>query len=210
MRAGLAGNGDAAGLGGAQQLHTAGGADVLAMHLRAGQSGQQDIARHDQFLAASRPAAQSQRGAPVAFMHHAVCHEGIILAMIHHRQIKHFGVFQGAAHQFIVLDAMTVVGDRDNPGLLEGPDGGQFLPRNVFGDGAGDKDIDLALPFRALANEGDGDRHCQWPGKCWACKRRRQNRRAPPRPCRWRWFPWPIGPVRANGRADQSGRGKRP
>ena len=128
MGAGFAGNGDAAFFGLAQQLHAARRTQMLAMHLRPGQTGQQDIARDDQFLARSRPAAQPKGRAPVTFMHHAVGHDGIILAMIHDGQIEHPGIFQGPAHQIVVLHAMAVVTDGDDAGGLERADGANSSP----------------------------------------------------------------------------------
>jgi len=62
-------------------------------------------------------------------MHHAIGHERIILAMIHHRQIKHFRVFQRAAHQFVVLHAMAVVGDATTPARLSEPMDASSSPR---------------------------------------------------------------------------------
>ena len=86
-------------------------------------------------------------------MHHPVCDQRIILAMIHHRQVEHPGVLQGAPHQFVVLHAMAVIGDGDDPRLFERADGRQFFPRDVFRDGPRHKDVDFAFPFRALANQ---------------------------------------------------------
>ena len=126
------------------------------MDARTGKFGEQDVARHDHFLARRRPAAQTERDAPVTFVHHTVGHERIILAMIHHRQIKHFGVFQRAAHEFVVLHAMAVVGDGHDAGAFERADGCEFLARDVFGNGAGDKDIYDAVLGGAFIDEGDG------------------------------------------------------
>ena len=53
----------------------------------------------------------------------------------------------------MVLHAMPVVGDGDDPRLFERADGRQFFPRDILGDGARHKHIDLALPFRALVDQ---------------------------------------------------------
>ena len=105
---------------------------MLAMDFCAGQGGEQNVPRHNHLLAGRRPAAQSKRRAPKTFMHHAVGHEGIILAMIHHRQIEHLGVFAGAAHQFVVLHAMAVIGDGHDAGAFEPADGRQFFAGDIF------------------------------------------------------------------------------
>ena len=59
---------------------------MLAMDARAGQFGQQNVPRHDHLLARCRPSAQPERRAPIAFVHHAVRHQRVVLAMVHHRQ----------------------------------------------------------------------------------------------------------------------------
>ena len=81
------------------------------MHPGSGQFGELNVPRDDHLLARRWPTPQTQRRAPVSFMNHAVAHQGIVLAMIHHRQIKHPGIFQSPSHQLIVLDAVAVVGD---------------------------------------------------------------------------------------------------
>ena len=150
MRAGLAGNRHAAFLRLAQQRDAARRAQVLAMDARAGEFGEQDVARDNHFLARRRPAAQAQHGAPITLVHHAVGHERIILAMVHHRQVEHFGVFARPAHEFVVLHAMAVVGDGHDAGAFERADGREFLAGDVFGDGPGHKDVDDALSGRRV------------------------------------------------------------
>ena len=125
---GLSGEGQAALFGGAQQAHAAGRAQVLTMHARAGDLGQEDVPGHDQFLSGRRPAAQPQRGAPIALVHHPIGHQRDVLAMIQHRQVEHLRVLERAAHHLVVLHAMTVVGDGHDPRLFERPDRRQFFP----------------------------------------------------------------------------------
>src|SRR5439155_13371068 len=72
MRASLAGNRQTATLGFAQHLDTARRTQVLAVHVSPGGLGEENISRDDHFLAGCRPTAQSQHGAPVALVHHAV------------------------------------------------------------------------------------------------------------------------------------------
>ena len=155
---------------------------MLAMDFRAGQFREQNVSRHDHLLARRRPAAQSQRGAPITFVHHAVSHERIILAMIHHRQVEHLRVFAGAAHEFVVLDAMAVVGDGHDAGFFERTDGREFFAGDIFGDGAGDENIHDAFALRAFADERDGAgivnrrrrvRHANDGGETAARRRRR-------------------------------------
>ena len=156
MGAGFAGNGNAAGFGFAQKADAAGGAHVLAMDFGAGEFGQENVAGDNGFFADGRPAAQAESRAPVAFVHDAIGNERIILAVIENREIEHAGVFEGAAHEFVILDAFAVVGDGDDAGLFEGTDGGEFFASDALGDGAGDVNIDEAFARGFFANQRDG------------------------------------------------------
>ncbi len=125
----------------------------------------------------SSPAAGQPRrpssDVPVTFVHHAVGHERIILAMVHHRQAEHFRVFARAAHEIVVLHAMAVVGDGDDAGLFQPADGREFLAGNAFGNRAGDEDIHDAFGFGAFVDERDRARDCQSAAMCSACRRRK-------------------------------------
>ncbi len=50
-------------------------------------------------------------------MHYAVADQIVILAMIEHRQTDHPRIFNRASHQLVILNAMAVVRDCDDPGL---------------------------------------------------------------------------------------------
>ena len=128
---------------------------MLTVNFCAGKFREQNIARHNHFLARRRPAAQTERGAPVTFMHHAVGHERIILTMIKQRQVKHLGVLAGAAHEIVILHTMAVVGDGDDAGFFQAADGREFFAGEIFTDGAGDKNIYHAFPSSAFANQRD-------------------------------------------------------
>jgi hypothetical protein len=49
--------------------------------------------------------------------------------MIHQWQVEHRGILERAAHQLVVLHAMTVVRDGHHAGLGQQPDRRQFLAR---------------------------------------------------------------------------------
>ncbi len=101
----------------ANQPHAAGRADVLAMNVMIAKFRQQNVAHHDRFFARGRPAGQAEQRAPVAFVNHAVADQIVILAMIEHRQSNHARILDRAPHQLVILNAMTVVGDRNHAGL---------------------------------------------------------------------------------------------
>ena len=52
-------------------------------------------------------------------MHHAAPDEIVILAVIEDGEADHPRIFDGPPHEFVVLDAMSVVGDGDDAGLRE-------------------------------------------------------------------------------------------
>ena len=147
MRASFARYRHAAPSGLAQQGNTARSAQVLAMNARPNGFSQQDIAGHNHLLACGGPASQTQRRAPIAFVHDAVRHEGIILAMVHHREVAHFGVLKRPAHEFVILHTMAIIGDRYYAGFLQRPNRGQFLAFNAFRNCTGYIDIYQALRF---------------------------------------------------------------
>ena len=111
------------------------------------QFGEQNIACDDRFLARRRPAGQPEQRAPVAFVHHAVADQIVVLAMIEHRHADHPRVLDRAAHEFVILNAVTVVGDRDDPGLREGTDRRQFFAGEILGNRAGRQNTN-AWPLR--------------------------------------------------------------
>ena len=102
---------------------------MLAMDVMIAKFGQQNIAHHDRFFARRRPARQPEQRAPVAFVHHAVADEIVILAMIEHRHADHARIFDRAPHQLVILDAVAVIGDRDDSALRERADRRQFFAR---------------------------------------------------------------------------------
>ena len=116
----------------AQQPHTAGSADVLAVNVMIAKLRQQNVAHDDGFFAGRRPARQTKQRAPIAFVHHAVADQIVILAMIEHRQAEHARIFDRAPHQFVILNAMAVVGDRDNAGLRKRADRREFFAGKIF------------------------------------------------------------------------------
>ncbi len=54
------------------------------MNVMIAQLREQNVARDDRFLAGRWPAGQAEQSAPVAFVHHAVADEIVVLTMIEH------------------------------------------------------------------------------------------------------------------------------
>ena len=130
MRADFAANLDPARLRFAQNPDAASGADMLAMNVMIAEFRQEDVAHDDRLLARARPARQAEKRAPIAFVHHPVTDEIVILAVIENREAHHAGVFDGAAHQLVILDATAIIGDRDDTGLRERADRRQFFAQS--------------------------------------------------------------------------------
>ena len=78
---------------------------------------QENISRNNDFLRGARPAVKAEYGAPVPFVHHPAAHHVVILAVVHYREIEHPSIFDRAPHHLMVLNAMTIVGDRHDAGL---------------------------------------------------------------------------------------------
>ena len=141
VRADFAGERNAARARFAQDADAAGRAEVLAVDGVPVSSASRALRCDDDFLADRRPAGQAEHGAPVAFVHHAFADEIVVLAMVHHDEVEHARVLERAAHDFVVLHAMAVVGERDDAGFVHRADGREFFAGDAFGDRAGREDI---------------------------------------------------------------------
>src|SRR5258706_10554902 len=84
-----------------------------------GKFGQKYIPRDDDVLAARRPAAQTKGGAPVTLVDDAIGDKIVVLAMVENRQVEHLGILNRTSHQLVVLDAVAIVGNRDDASLFE-------------------------------------------------------------------------------------------
>ena len=151
----------------AQEPHAPGRADVLAMNPMVAKFREQNVARDDRFLARRGPAGQTEQGAPVAFVHDAVADEIVVLAVIEHRQADHARVLDRATHQFVILHAVTVVGDRDHAGLGERTDRRQFFAGEILRNRAGRQNVNARHLRRPVLDPGDraravGDRRSVW------------------------------------------------
>ena len=91
----------------------------------------------------------------------------IILAMIHHGQAKHAGVFDGATHDLVVLNAMPVIGQGNNTGLKKRASWSEFLPAQAFSDSPCAKNIHTSFAGSLFFDPSDrrravGCRICIW------------------------------------------------
>lgn len=141
VRADFAGDFDAPGTGLSDEAHTAAGADVLAVDGRIAEFGQHDVAGDNHLLAGAWPAGQAEAKTPLALVHDSVADDRVVLAMVHDGEAEHAGVFHRAAHDFVVLDAMAVVRQRDDSGIEKRADGSEFLAFQSLGDRPGAKNI---------------------------------------------------------------------
>jgi hypothetical protein len=65
-------------------------------------------------------------------MHDSIADQIVILTMIEHRHTNHARIFHRAPHDFVVLNAMTVIRDRHNARFRERPDGREFFACEIF------------------------------------------------------------------------------
>jgi len=72
--------------------------------------------------------------------------------MIEHWHSDHARVFDRATHQFIVLNASTVISDGDNACLRQRTDRRQFFPGKILGDRASWQDTHLGHFRRSIFN----------------------------------------------------------
>src|ERR1700756_1609850 len=97
-------------------------------------------------------------------MHDAVADHIVVLAMIQNCQIEHAGVFHGAAHEFVILDAVTVIGNSNDTGLNHRSDRGHFLAGQISSYRAGGINIHAG----SSASPIDNPSHAAWAVGWWA------------------------------------------
>ena len=78
--------------------------------------------------------------------------------MIENGEAHHARVFDGSAHQLVILDASPIIGDRDDTGLPKRTDRRQFLAHQAFRNRAGGQHVDARHFGRAILDPGDGAR----------------------------------------------------
>ena len=75
--------------------------------------------------------------------------------MIHHRETKHPGVFHRAAHDFVILNAMSVISEGDYSSVEKGAEGSQLFTTKALCDRAGTKNIYAGFASRLFLDPGD-------------------------------------------------------
>ena len=139
---GLTSDAQSARFGAAKNLDRVTRGDVLHVDVRSGVFGEDAVARYDKILGGVGPAleAKLQREGPL--VHDGADGHGVILTVVHERQVEHLGVFAGAAHEFVGLHAIAVVGDGDDAGAFEGADGSECMALHADGDATGGVNVD--------------------------------------------------------------------
>ena len=65
-----------------------------------------------------RPAAQAEAGGNDALVHDGFLGHGIVLTVVENGEIEHLRVLDRAVHELVRLDAKSVVGEGDHPGIF--------------------------------------------------------------------------------------------
>ena len=113
MRGSLAGDLNASGLTGTNELQAVGGGDVLDVQLGTGQLGDLDVAGDLKLLAGGRPALEGQTSRDLTLVDLAVTDQVLVLAMAHKDLAEHLAVVHAATEHARTLHAATVVGEGD-------------------------------------------------------------------------------------------------
>src|SRR5947207_14931234 len=116
----------------AKQPHTASCSEVLAMNRMIAKFREQNIAHYDRLFARRGPARQTEQRAPITLIHDAVADEIVILTVIQHRYLHHACILDRAPHQLVILNAMTVVGNRYDACLRKRSDRRQLFAREIL------------------------------------------------------------------------------
>ena len=151
----------------------------------AGLLGQHGVPGHHQLLGDGGPAGQPQLPGDPALVHRVVLHHVRVLAVGEDGQLLPVGQDQAVPHQVGVLHRHPVVGQGHRPGLLQGLEVGELLPRlphrhrpdgpDVDAAGLGRLLLDVVHPLRAVGG-GPGIGHTGDGGKAPVGRRRRPGR----------------------------------
>ena len=201
-----------AGLGLAQHLDRPGGGDVADVQAAADVLGQQHVAGDDRLLGDRRPAGQAEPGGHLALVHLRALGEPRLLGVLGDDPVERLHVFQGAAHQPRVGDAVAVVGEDPHVRRRGGHRAqlGELLAGQADGDRADRLHVDQARPRGPAARPARPRRRCRRPARCSPSRRPPCSRRAPPPASRSRPSRRPRGRARAGGCAGRPGRAGRP
>ena len=147
--AGLAGDGQALGLGGPDEGHGLLGGDVAHMVAAAGLSDQPDVPFHLFPLAGGGVAGQVVPPGEVSVVDGpALCQQALVLAVGHDGLVQRFGKGHGGAHHLLGLDAPSVVGEACHIGG-HGRQVCQCLALLTAGDGT----IGIHMDFGVFPNQ---------------------------------------------------------
>ncbi len=114
---------------------------MLAVDRRVAEFREHDVARDDHLLTSARPAGKAKPEAPLALVHDTVADDRVVLAVVHDGETEHAGVFHCAAHDFVVLNAVAIVGECDHSGIKKRSDRSKFLAFQPLGDRSGAENI---------------------------------------------------------------------
>ena len=128
---------------------------MLTVNRGVAQLGQHDISRHDHFLAGAGPPWDAQPETPLALVHDPIPHKRVVLAMIHHCQSEHPSVFHGAAHDFVILNAMSVVSKGNHASVEKGTEGRQLFTTKALCDRTGAENIYARFASGFFFDPGD-------------------------------------------------------
>ena len=151
LRRALCGDAHAVGLGGADEFDRLRARDVQHVITTARESGQREISCDDRRLRFRGAARDAEPGRPGPFVHVAPAHERRVLGVLReHRAGECAQVFERAAHDTAVGDAVAVVGEHPHPEVVQLPHRGQLLTPPPLRDAAGD--VHVARAHREAAN----------------------------------------------------------
>src|SRR5262252_10747976 len=100
-------------------------------------------------------------------MHRTVLRHSGVFRVLYDRQVQFGTETKGRTHGFIFENGLSIVGDRNRPGTLQGAEIGERRPATAFGGGSNRKYIDdrsairttqPGYPVRRVHN-GSGVRH---------------------------------------------------
>ncbi len=151
----LGGNAVAATSRVADDVHGMSAGDMLKVDVSAGIVREDGIPHDDDILGSGGPALQAETEGDIPLVHDGAFGEAGILAMVKDGEVKHVGVFENAAHEFVALDTTAVIGDGDDAGALEGAKGCHFPACHALGQATGRVNVNDGIALGGVLDELD-------------------------------------------------------
>ena len=147
--------GEAARLGGANDVERGAAGDLGGVIAAAGELHQADVALQHDGLGSGGDAAKAEPGGNLTLVHHPVTGKVCVFEVVHDQRVEILGIGEHVAHHLGIGDARLAVGEGDRAGIVQQADLGHLLAHQPLGHRRHGVDVDQGGVARAPQDEID-------------------------------------------------------